>query len=143
VSTKIEPIVWNASLVTGVAIVDEQHQILVNMLNEANEKLTDSTARDVLLEIVRDLIAYALYHFDEEEELMVAKGYPADLSARHSEEHRLFSEKVSHIQQELMQGKLIGRDDLLGYLNQWLVNHIMVTDQQLGRYLTALNSLPD
>jgi hemerythrin len=142
VSQKIEPIAWSPALVTGIAAVDEQHQILVNMLNEANERLTASTGREVLLEIVRDLIAYALYHFDEEEELMLAKGYPADMSARHTEEHRLFSEKVSSIQQELMQGKLIGRDDLLGYLNQWLVNHIMVTDQQLGHYIRALDSLP-
>lgn len=141
-SAKIEPIVWSAAFVTGVAAVDEQHQILVNMLNEANERLTDSTGRDVLLEIVRDLIAYALYHFDEEEELMIAKGYPADVSASHRDEHRQFSEKVSTIQQELMQGKLIGRDDLLGYLNHWVVNHIMGTDQQLGRYITALDRLP-
>lgn len=35
-------------------------------INEASERLTDTTGRDVLIEIMRGLITYALHHFDEE-----------------------------------------------------------------------------
>ena len=66
-----DPIVWNESLMTGVASIDEQHHILVNMLNEANYRLSESSGREVLEEIVHDLMSYALYHFDNEEEMMV------------------------------------------------------------------------
>jgi len=128
-------IAWNDALMTGVTTMDEQHKILVNMINEANYLLDEKAGRDVYMEVVKDLISYALYHFDEEEELMIAAQYPQELRQHHIEEHRAFSGKVTTIQQELVQGKLIHRDELIGYLNHWLVNHIMVTDQQLGQAL--------
>jgi len=126
---KVAPIEWNESLVTGVSVIDEQHKILVNMINEANQRLDQKTRHDVLLEIVRDLISYALYHFDEEEELMLARNYSVEQRERHIEEHRAFSQRVVTIQQELQQGKFIQRDELIGYLNNWLTNHIMGTDR--------------
>ncbi len=130
-----EPIVWNESLVTGVAIIDEQHQILVNMFNEANHRLTESSGRSVLEEIVRDLMSYALYHFDTEEDLMVEKGYDQQGREAHFREHRSFSAKISGLQQDLGQGKLISREELLSFLNGWLLNHILNTDQRLGKFL--------
>lgn len=134
-SNASEPIVWNASLVTGVPVIDEQHQILVNMLNDANVRLGAGAGRDAVEGIVRELISYALYHFDTEEELMVEEGYGDEDRDRHFAEHRSFSARVSEVQQQLAQGRVISRDDLLGFLNAWLVNHIQKTDQQLGHFL--------
>ena len=133
-SSTAATIVWNETLMTGVAVIDEQHQILVNMLNDANEKLTEDCSRMLLNDIVRDLISYALYHFDTEEELMVETGYEQASVAQHTQEHRSFSEKVAAVQQSLSQGQMITREDLLGFLNGWLINHIMKTDQQFGRF---------
>jgi hemerythrin-like metal-binding protein len=130
-------IAWNDALTTGVTTMDEQHKILVNMINEANDLLNETTGRDVYMEVVKDLIAYALYHFDDEEELMIAAQYPQEAREKHIEEHRAFSHKVTTIHQELVHGKLIDRNELIGYLNHWLVNHIMGTDQQLGKALLA------
>lgn len=130
-----EPIVWTEKLMTGVESIDEQHQILVNMLNEANQRLTASSGRDVLEEIVRDLMSYALYHFDNEEEMMVENDYTAEEKEAHFREHRAFSKKVSDLQQDLRQGNLISREELLSFLNGWLINHILNTDQKLGKFL--------
>lgn len=133
-----EPIVWNESLMTGVESIDEQHQILVNMLNEANHRLTESSGRDVLEEIVRDLMSYALYHFDNEEEMMVENAYTPEEQEAHFREHRSFSAKVSGLQQDLRQGKLISREELLSFLNGWLINHILHTDMQLAKFLNKV-----
>ena len=133
--TSVAPITWNASLVTGVPVIDEQHQILVNMLNDAHGRLGEQAGRDAVEAIVRELISYALYHFDTEEELMVEEGYGEALREAHFAEHRGFSSKVAEVQQQLAQGKVISRDDLLGFLNGWLVNHIQKTDQTLGQFL--------
>jgi hemerythrin len=130
-----EPIVWNETLMTGVAIIDEQHQILVNMLNDANAQLTGNVSRDALEEIVRDLMSYALYHFDTEEELMVEEDYAVADREQHFGEHRDFSKTVAEVQLGLSQGKLITREELLGFLNGWLINHILKTDQQLGKFV--------
>jgi hemerythrin len=57
-------IVWNDTLVTGIEKIDEQHQILVNLFNEANTKLTVNNSAEFLEQITRDLLSYALYHFE-------------------------------------------------------------------------------
>jgi hemerythrin-like metal-binding protein len=130
-----EPIVWNESLMTGVGVIDEQHQILVNMINDAHDKLGKNNGRSALEEIVRDLMSYALYHFDTEEELMHGYQYPEGERELHALEHRAFSTKVANLQLDLKQGKLIARNDLLAFLNGWLVNHILKVDMKLGNFL--------
>jgi hemerythrin-like metal-binding protein len=60
---------WGPALVTGVEAIDEQHKMLVDMLNEANLRMRSHIDRSVTEDIVRDLMSYALYHFETEEDL--------------------------------------------------------------------------
>lgn len=133
-----EPIVWNEDYRTGVQRIDEQHQVLVNTLNEANQRLTNGVSRDLLEQITRDLLSYAIYHFDTEESLMREYGY-ADRSATdagsHHQEHRAFSRQVVAIRDGLQNGRLVSREELLSFLNNWLVNHILHTDKKFGVFL--------
>lgn len=135
--TGYEPIVFDSTLMTGVAEIDDQHRILVNMINEANDRLVETSGRDVLGEIIRDLMSYALYHFETEEALMVTQDYDEAGKQAHFGEHRAFSAKVSELQSEVAQGNPISREDLLSFLNGWLINHIRHTDMRLGRFLNA------
>ena len=135
-----EPIIWNESLMTGINVIDAQHKILVDMLNEANTKLTECGGQLALEEIVRDLVSYAVYHFDTEEELMVDNHYAPENLQDHVCEHRTFSKKVTNLQHELQEGKLISREDLLTFLNGWLINHILKTDMELGKFLNQKTS---
>jgi len=135
-----EPLVWNESYVTGVVEIDEQHRILVNTLNEANARLAENSTPEFLEQITRDLLSYALYHFETEESLMKDYGYEdADGSAAalHLEQHRAFSAKVVAVREGLKCGTLISREDLLSFLNNWLVNHILHTDKKLGAFIVA------
>jgi hemerythrin-like metal-binding protein len=130
-------ITWVENMLTGVASIDEQHQILVNMLNMAAIQLTAGSSRLQIEEIIRDLMSYALYHFDTEEELMVANAYPLEAQNKHFEEHRNFSATVAQLQSDIKQGKLITREELLSFLKGWLISHILDTDKQLGKFLLA------
>lgn len=135
-----ELIVWNDDLVTGVAEIDEQHRILVNSINEANTRLTTNAQVEILDQITRDLLSYALYHFEMEEGLMQEYGYPeSDLesSEAHKRQHREFSATVVAVRDGIKSGKLISREDLLTFLNGWLINHILNTDKKLGAYILA------
>ncbi len=129
---------WGPALFTGVEAIDEQHKMLVDMLNEANLRMRSQIDRSVTEDIVRDLMSYALYHFETEEELMLEHGYSQGSSedaAKHLTEHREFSNTVASVQQDLIAGKPITREALLGFLNNWLVNHIMHTDKRLAAFL--------
>src|SRR5574343_295469 len=104
---------WGEALITGVPEIDEQHMILVHTLNEAAERLGRECSADILGQITQDLLGYALYHFDTEEELMQQSGYSeqdAAMQALHLEQHRSFSAKVVSIRESLTAGTLINSD---------------------------------
>lgn len=129
---------WGPQLETGIESIDAQHKILVDMCNQANHRLRDRIDKDFVEQVVHDLMSYALYHFEQEEELMLDNAYlqhAPDMASRHLAEHRGFSETVAAVQHDLALGKLISREALMGFLNGWLVNHIMNTDMALARYL--------
>lgn len=129
---------WSEALTTGVAEIDEQHMILVHTLNAASEKLAIESSAETLGEITQDLLSYALYHFDTEEELMQQYGYQAgsaDDAQLHLEQHRSFSNKVVSVREGLKTGVLIAPEALIGFLNDWLVNHIQNTDKRLARFI--------
>lgn len=134
-----ELIVWSDKLLTGVTEIDEQHRILVNSINEANSRLSSEAVNSEILEkITKDLLSYALYHFETEEELMQEFNYAQtqgeDLDT-HQRQHREFSATVVSVREGLKAGKLISREDLLTFLNGWLINHILNTDKRLGEFI--------
>jgi hemerythrin-like metal-binding protein len=134
-------IVWNETLVTGIDKIDEQHQVLVNLFNEANNKLTVNNDAGFLEQITRDLLSYALYHFETEEELMQKYGYTednVDAIDNHIRQHRSFSAKVVAVRNDIKAGILISREELLSFLNNWLIEHILKTDKRLAAFLLAL-----
>lgn len=129
---------WGEALLTGVPEIDEQHMILVHTLNEAAERLGRECSAEILGQITQDLLGYALYHFDTEEELMQQSGYceqDATMQALHLEQHRSFSAKVVAVRHDLKAGVLISREELLSFLNNWLINHILNTDKRLAAFL--------
>jgi hemerythrin-like metal-binding protein len=136
------PLVWNDSFATGVAEIDDQHMILVHTLNEAAGKLAESPSHELIEQITQDLLSYALYHFDTEEDLMQEFGYQEDGDAmqRHLEQHRAFSKQVVSARDSLRAGANISAQELLEFLNTWLVNHILNTDRKLGAFIVAKRS---
>lgn len=139
-SAPFQPLVWNDSYATGVTEIDEQHMILVHTLNEAGVTLVQNCNQESLEQITQDLLSYALYHFDTEEALMQEYDYPSadgSLDTLHHEQHRAFSAKVVAVREGIKSGNLISADELLGFLNNWLVNHILHTDKHLGAFVSA------
>lgn len=135
-----ELIVWSDSLITGVTEMDEQHRILVNSINEANTRLAEHVSTEILDQITRDLLSYALYHFETEEALMQTYNYSeaslAD-SDLHMKQHREFSATVVAVREGIKAGRLMSREDLLSFLNNWLINHILNTDIRLAAHILA------
>lgn len=130
----------SGELLTGINIIDEQHRILITLFNEANDRLATNMSTEFLSEITCDLLSYALYHFETEEELMQSSGYIEayiEDASIHTQQHRNFSAKVVAIRNDIKLGKLIAREDLLIFLNGWLVQHILNTDKRLAAYMLA------
>lgn len=135
------PIVWNNTFEVGINEMDEQHRILVATLNEANERLNEDASISVLHNITKDLLSYALYHFETEEELMQKYDYrskrPEEFE-EHMRQHREFSAQMVHVHESIKSGHPIDKETLIGFLVNWLINHINKTDKKLGKFLNEV-----
>lgn len=137
-TTTFEPLVWSDKFTTGVTEMDEQHMILVDLLNNTTRRIGENGGNGALTHIVLDLLSYAIYHFETEEHLMEQYGYagaiPAEASL-HLEQHRAFSAKVVATHEALKTGEKIRPDELIGFIQNWLVNHILKTDRMLAAFV--------
>jgi hemerythrin len=135
-----DPMEWSDELLTGMAEMDQQHRILVGILGEARRKLHGSEGRAVFDRLSRDLLAYALFHFESEERLMQERGYFAaepEAAAQHLEQHRDFSRRVTDLRAAAGGRWPDAGDELLQFLEDWLVHHIKVIDRRLAKHLAA------
>lgn len=128
---------WNDYLKTGIDIVDQQHRGLVDLVNETAAKL--SVGNDLSVEEMRTLLGfltdYAATHFSTEEALMAFGGVPERHIVHHRQSHVTFLKQV-----EAMLGELGGSDALSGhqlmdFLGNWLIYHILGEDRNLSSLL--------
>lgn len=129
---------WEESMATGIDIIDKQHHYLIEILQQMNEKQLDDDGDLLLSRVVRDLLGYALMHFEAEEALMLrydyASAYPEEAKA-HIAQHREFSRKVVNVRDKLREGQKVSRMEIKGFLNYWLREHLLGIDQSLGKFL--------
>lgn len=133
-----QSIEWTDEMATGIPAIDKQHRYLVEMLHNANEKLLNDRDGYLLDKIAKDLLGYAIIHFETEEKLMQRYGYDKSFpeeAKSHIHEHREFSRKVVAICEQLREGNRVSRIDVLTFLNDWLYNHLLDVDQQYGEFL--------
>lgn len=139
------PIEWSDRMATGVAKIDEQHRLLVNTLRQANRKLLDEHPGPALAEIAKDLLRYAIMHFETEEELMRRYGYEAacpEVARLHIAQHREFSRQVVAICDRLRENQPVSHVEVLKFLNEWLRDHVLGIDQLFGAFLVQAMKEP-
>ena len=138
-----DPIEWNDQMLTGIGPIDRQNRILFDALGELESKASGEDGARACDEIARDLLAYARFHFETEEELMRRCGYDhaeqreADA---HLHEHREFSRQLVDLCAQWDASDAASRDAQARLLKQWLGNHIRTSDQRVGRFITLRKS---
>ena len=126
---------WSDRLSTGIRVFDEQHKKLVAILNDMHEALKSGKGREALADILRRLENYARTHFTSEEVIMRKYEFPGYLE--HKREHEQFIAKVKEFRRRYEAGDLTLSFDVLKFLKDWLINHIMGTDKKYGPYLRS------
>lgn len=132
------PIEWSDRMATGVTKIDDQHRYLVDTLRQANRKLLGDHDDVLLAEIARDLLRYAIMHFETEEELMRRYGYEAahpEAARAHIAKHRDFSRRVVAVCDRLRENQPVSHPEVLKFLNEWLRDHVLGIDQLLGKFV--------
>ncbi|MGL4369105.1 MAG: bacteriohemerythrin [Spirochaetota bacterium] len=117
---------WNEAMSVGVERFDSEHRQLVDMVNILNHALTVGAAQKVMIDTLDRLVKYTVIHFKHEEEYMALYDYPQ--IENHKKEHAVLTSKVAEFQERLESGKGSFSLELMVFLRDWLVNHILGTD---------------
>jgi len=132
-SSHMPILTWKDSFSIGVSQIDDEHKILIGMINKAYDSVVEKTEESVLIELVKEMKAYATLHFATEESLMKDFNYPN--TENHKSAHDDFTIKTAAIETMLENGKKTHPSEVLKFLADWLNSHILFTDKQLGDFL--------
>ncbi|MBY0430594.1 MAG: bacteriohemerythrin [Rhodospirillales bacterium] len=119
---------WAQDFETGIPVIDNDHHIIVDLINKVFDIIAGRADRHGLVEVVDKLMLYIWEHFEREEDLMRQAGYP-DLSD-HQANHEALMQRVETLGRNFLQDSSnIDPDTLVTLLSDWLVNHILNYDQ--------------
>ncbi|HNK03654.1 MAG TPA: bacteriohemerythrin, partial [Accumulibacter sp.] len=132
-STSVKPLMdWSAALAVGHPEIDQQHQVLIEIANRLNGAMRSGAGRATCGAILDELVNYTLTHFSFEEKLMEKHQYAQ--RPAHMAEHRKLIERVSRFKEQYEGGAAVSVE-LLGFIRDWLVNHILKVDRALANDL--------
>lgn len=127
---------WDDDLLIGIADVDEQHQHLINVLQDMYERVQscESIHEERILtgELLKELQDYARQHFVEEEEILAQKKYPDLLS--HQEEHTRFVQELVRLRESYAAGEQALSFNVFFFAYQWITQHIKAKDTQYAAF---------
>jgi len=124
---------WSDKLTLGVEQIDEQHQQLVQLANDLVSAVEAGYGEDVLDVVFKELREYTVFHFKEEELYMKEIEYPG--RREHVVEHANLKEQVKQYQREMYAKKDVSPDEVVVFLRNWLVEHIILNDMEIAQYL--------
>ena len=130
-------ICWSSAMSVGVEALDRDHRVLIDLIRRiADTGDDDGGVRLVIAEVLAELVAYTVYHFNREEHVMAACGYPE--LASHRDEHNALTREVEDLQRRFGEDDAsLDRDELLRFLTGWLNHHILLQDKAYQAYAEA------
>ncbi len=132
--------VWQDNYNLGIEIIDEQHKVLVRIINDLDELLKDEFSRDKLKALFTELVDYTKYHFSTEERLMKTRGYDVTQLDAHLKQHHQFVQQIQSLNHDTSTLSRQEAEWVLKYLTNWLINHILKVDKHLVEHLTTQES---
>lgn len=124
----LNKLVWDDKYSVGVQIIDNQHKEMFKTINELIETLEGMPTKEQVDKIIESLIAYKKFHFATEEKYFAEFGYEG--SADHMAKHQEFSKKLETLIAESKGDSVDLAFNLVDFLEDWLIDHLMVTDQK-------------
>jgi hemerythrin-like metal-binding protein len=117
---------WSKEYQVGISFVDIQHKQLVDIINRLYQGMVAGKGRQEVGKALEELILYAKAHFTAEEKVLQSCGFP-EFPALHVENERL-TYAILEFHQKLMSNQLGLTDSVMGFLKDWLGEHIQNVD---------------
>ena len=125
---------WNDGFLLGIDEFDRHHQHLVTLLNKTYDEFEAGAPVENLGSLLQELLEYTGYHFASEEKAMQLHAYPS--FGTHKDEHARFIQRVTDMNYDFHKVNRNVSLEIITFLKDWLLNHILKTDAEFVMYLT-------
>ncbi len=121
---------WDEAMATGIPVIDAQHQHLLDIFRRIAQ--AGEMSPEAVTGFLDELGDYSRSHFQEEERLMQSGRISPEHRAMHRQAHAQFTDFLQRTRSLI--GHFLGvvRAELLVFLAQWLLHHIMEIDQAMA-----------
>lgn len=121
---------WSDEYSINIQEIDEQHKVLVDLLNQLYRAIREHRGTATSREILGRLAEYTRTHFLLEESLMRVTHYPG--FSIHKEQHQDLIQQVQALQEKIDKENAPISFELLHMLRNWLIQHINDSDRRFG-----------
>ena len=132
--------IWKNEYAVGIDEIDDQHKGLVECianLEKSIEAIDEKQRWTAIHYAVVQLFDYARIHFSVEESLMRILGYPQ--RDAHIAQHKVFTSFLENVQRKSVTHDIDG-DEIVGFLREWLLTHIVRDDKQYAAWFAEANA---
>lgn len=128
--------VLDETLLVGFKEIDDDHKILVDLINKLHVSANGPFANAEVLKNLDELVEYTSWHFRHEERLMRAHNYP-DMTS-HMAQHEALILKATQTREQFINLDDNVLNDLNALLKNWLIHHIQNVDKKLANFLKTV-----
>ena len=128
-------VTWSDELRTGVAEIDDQHQLLFRRAAVVRDAVLAGQGIEEVQATIDFLLDYAAVHFETEARYMKVAAFPGEQVhlAEHAKLVRTLQRAAEVYRLEGATPKLA--EELVGFFERWLADHIHDHDRQLAAWL--------
>jgi hemerythrin len=128
---------WREEYSVGVEEIDRQHQDFIKLIRRLKILQQKGNPKHLVIRILRELGAYAAYHFVSEENFMFLTRYP-DLKIQEIEHARLQTTLIEKVAQ--YESNRFPLEKLVIFLEDWFIKHTSEEDKKIGIHINALGN---
>jgi diguanylate cyclase (GGDEF)-like protein/hemerythrin-like metal-binding protein len=133
VAARFLQLVWHRAYECGQEVIDREHQSLFHHANELLAAMLSGPPSDDSGEMIDAFIRDVVRHFQNEEAIITAAGYPG--AASHAEIHRELSARAVSLAERFRNGKLEAGELFQFLANDVVVKHMLGADREFFPYL--------
>lgn len=128
-------VTWSQDFSVNIQEIDDQHKIILNLINKINDAVTGNGSPEIIGQVIDELAHYTTVHFAIEEALMRMFHYP-DYD-QHKQIHTALLARVLSFKKQYAKGNTQIGSELLYFLRDWLLNHIVKVDREYSAHLLS------
>ena len=128
-----EMVVWDEKYDTGITLIDDQHKMLVSLINQLHQACRNgNVVETTFVQVLHRVVEYVKLHFTTEQQVMEKMKYPG--IKEHKKEHEILVNKIFETAKNFNDGKRFVPHNFARSLREWVLSHIAVIDKQYALY---------